>query len=221
VGVVVLDQGVASDLAADAANGDHAELTLEGHEALDDQRRAAQALERRARVSQRTQHRLPFTVIAEAPGLEHRRQPDAFEGGHELVPAGHRLERRGTDAERAEAGLFVQPVLRHLERAGARANPDLGLERSHRRHWHIFEFERHHVGTREHSEGVLVGIVTRQQRPDRGRGRFGVRIQKCQLEAERATGKAEHAPQLPAAQDADACTERGRHARGSGLSSTL
>ena len=73
--MLVLGHVETFDPAVMAARGHHGDLALERNERLDDRGLAADRAPGRGGIVALAQRRLALAVIAEPPGLEHRRSP--------------------------------------------------------------------------------------------------------------------------------------------------
>lgn len=118
----VLAEVEGREAAVGAARGHHRDLALEGHEAFEDQRRAAELREDRVAVALAglADDALALAVVAEAAGLQHRRQADGLQGTGEVVRRVHGPERRRGDAEPIDEFLLREPVLGRRQGLGVR-----------------------------------------------------------------------------------------------------
>ena len=138
--MLVLAEVVGDDVALEAARRDDRDFALEGDEALEDHRRAAERSMDRRNVGALADQRLALAVVAEAARLQDRRPAELGDRARERAGVLDPDEGRGLQAEIAQEGLFDQPVLGQRQRA--RAGPDgqaLGQELD-RRDRHVLEF---------------------------------------------------------------------------------
>ena len=76
----------------------------------------AESAPRGVDVARGAQHGLALPVVAAAPGLQHRGQPELRDRRVEPRPIVDGPVGRGRDPERSQRVLLDEPVLRHLER---------------------------------------------------------------------------------------------------------
>src|SRR5690242_721488 len=108
------------DVPIGAAHGDDRHLGVEWHEIFVEQRCGTERGPRRVEIRRIAQHELSLAVVAEAPRLEHAREPDAAHGEAER---GARIDRgvtRRRYAQQLEGALLGETVLRGGERAQRR-----------------------------------------------------------------------------------------------------
>ena len=188
VAVHVLGEGPEAGLAVSAADGDDRQLAVEGHDLLGQLVLAELLVERHPTLT------LP--VVAEPPRLDERRQPRV----------GERAEPGRRDPEAREQLLLDQPVLPQLERQ-RRWQGRNGAGRLDR---HVLELVRDDGRTGgELTECLWIVVRRDDELANLARRRIRRGIEEPELEPERKTCEAEHAPQLAAA---DAGDERHRHA---------
>ncbi len=103
---------VGREAAIDAARRNHRDFTLEGDEAFENQRHAAQRLIGPCGIVTLAEHTLALAVIAHAARLEHTFPAEFGKGCDQIVLAVYAAELRGRDTTGGEEFLFRQPVLR-------------------------------------------------------------------------------------------------------------
>src|SRR5438034_965101 len=74
----------ACDLAVAAAHGEYRELAAEGNESLEDARDIAEPRPGGIELGRLPENDLPLSVVASAPGLQHRGQTDRVDCGAQV-----------------------------------------------------------------------------------------------------------------------------------------
>ena len=202
--MVVFDERVESHLALSSTDGEDRQLSLEGDEALEDERHAAERVPCAGDVGVLSQHELSLAVVAEATRLEdcgESDRPDCLLEIREGIDGG---EGRGRDPEGLERLLLGEPVLRDLERGVGREHGSATTERVGHRCRDVLELVGHDVGAGGQL-GQGIGVVVRRddERRQMPRGRVGVRVEEPEAQTERVAGEGEHAPKLTTAEDRD------------------
>ncbi len=120
--MVILGGGPEADLAVAPAHRRQRELALEGHEALEDQRLAAEGRPRGVELAGRAHDDLPLSVVAEAARLEDDGETNVSDGALELEARADLGEGRGLDPELAKEALLEQAIARDDEGRGRRVD---------------------------------------------------------------------------------------------------
>ena len=230
VDMPVLGQRPGAELAVAAAYRDDGNLALEGHESFEDQadgrRLAAERRPGGVRVSAaaiaRLDSELALAVVAETPRLQDARQSEIGDGAVEILARGDVGERRHGNAELPEQGFFRQPVLRDAERARVGENRNAFGQPLRALGRDVLEIEGGDIDAAgEFGQHRLVAIITHDHRHELAGAGIDGGIEHEEAQAQRRTGKREHAGELPAAEDADGGHSRLAHScLGSGLPST-
>ncbi len=154
--------------------------------------------------------RLTLAVIAEAPGLQHGRRTDLRQSRVEPGPVVDRRERGGASAQAGHEALFLQPVLRDLQRPGRRVQR---LEPGQRGGGDILEFVGDDVHARREprQRGRIAERALREMAGDLGGNTVGIGCVDMGAIAELRGGDRKHPPQLAAADDADGGAGRDGH----------
>ena len=197
----VFDRRPATDLAVVAPHGDDRALACEGYERLEDQRDAAEVVPRAVGRGRVVQDRLALPVVAAAPRLEDGRSAERTDCRVEVGAAVDSPERRGPDPESGAGFLLGQPVLGDLERRGRREDGRDRAQGACRRGRHAFPFvgDDRGAGRRPPCGVEIVERAVDNAAGDTG-SRLGSRIEKTECQPHRQARKAEHPPELTAAQ---------------------
>src|SRR5690606_16437661 len=180
-------------------------LALERDEALDDDLDSSHATPGFARGRRVGDLRLTLAVVAEACRLHDGRYARPGERGVELILSGHAHERRDRESLLREKALLAGTLLRDVQHRAVRPHGHDLHNRLRRRGRDVLELEGHDVdAARERADGIQV--VVRGGDFDVGDLTGGcVRVggEDMNAIAEPARGHREHAPELPAAEDAE------------------
>src|SRR5690606_17525260 len=199
----VLGQRVEARLAAHAAHANDGDFALEVDESFQDQRHAAEFLERGLEVRSLAQHALALAVVAEAAGLEHGGQADFFHCRAQVGEAVDGRKRRGRDVQRLEQLLFQQTVLGFFQEVDAGAERP-GHAFAHRLHRHVLDVEGDHV----HVLGKLAQLfrVPELAEDDLAHlpaGGVLALVEEDEAQAQRIAREGQHAAELAGADNAN------------------
>ena len=163
---------------------------------------------------------LTLAVITFAAGLEDAGRSDPDQGFVKVLAGIDRHVGRGAPAQCLNEFLFLQPVLRHFQRARVWVKRHLA-KRAQRRHRHILELIGHHRAIRGESRhrGGIVPMGAGKLSADFGSNRIGFRGIDVDPVTQLCGGFGQHPAQLPAAQNADGFARRD-HGAQLGLSAT-
>ena len=205
VDVRVLGHRERPELTGQAAGGDDAQLEVQRQERFENAGHPPELGERRRHPRDGVHAALALAVVAEAGGLEDRRQPDR---GHRSGQVGVRCDRGvrpDSQPDPLDERFLGRPVLGDGDCVRAGRHDSAGgesLECGRRR---VLELCRHHCAAGGHFvEGA--GVVVRRDEvlvDDVAHGCVGIRVEGDDLVPHRPCGDGQHPPELAATEDAD------------------
>ncbi|ENN87345.1 hypothetical protein RHSP_26621 [Rhizobium freirei PRF 81] len=206
VAMDVFSRIIAGDRSVDAACRNNRNLALEGYEAFENKRYAAQGrIAAIGAVRGGAVDALALAVITEAPGLQYALAAEIGKGCFEIGLTVDSTEAGRRNAAIIDEALLGQPVLRHLERFWRRIDVDILGELLGSMDRNVLEFVCHDIAAfRQIGKGgrIVIGggdLLAGDLRC----WTIGLRFEDDGAEIQASSRHGEHAAELAAADDAD------------------
>ncbi|MNX89706.1 hypothetical protein D3C86_1217280 [compost metagenome] len=185
--------------------GDDRNLPLEGDKALENERHAAERCKGTREVFAAPEETLALAVITHATGLQYALAAESGQSSFQLFLTVHCTKIGGRDATAVEEAFFRQPVLRGAERLRRWIDGNGEAELFGGRDRHVFKFVGHDIAAVCEFRKRFFVIIFRDDLvvADLRSRAIGLRFQHDGSVVETGSGHRQHAPELPAADDAD------------------